>query len=179
MNIPDRVGDQRRVGVAIEVPAPFGPELQRARKRFGDPLAELIPPHITLLGPTILEPEDIAAVDAHLSRVASSALPFEVHLRSAATFRPVSPVVFVQVAQGIPECEMLERLVRSGPLEQSLRFNYHPHVTVAHEVPDAALDVAFEEMAEYEAIFGVDAISLYEHGDDNVWRSVRTFPLGS
>lgn len=178
MNIPDRVGDQRRVGVAIEVPPPFGAELQHARKRFGDPLAELIPPHITLLGPTILEPQDVETVDAHLARIAASASPFVVHLRSSATFRPVSPVVFVQVAQGIAECEELERQVRSGPLEQPLRFNYHPHVTVAHEVPDAALDVAFEEMADYEASFEVDAISLYEHGDDNVWRSVRTFPLG-
>ena len=179
MNIPDRVGDQRRVGVAIEVPPPFGPQLQRARKRFGDPLAELIPPHITLLGPTILEPQDVGVVDAHLAAAAASAEPFVVHLRSAATFRPVSPVVFVQVAQGIAECESLESLVRSGPLEQPLRFNYHPHVTVAHEVPDASLDLAFDQMADYEATFSVDAISLYEHGDDNVWRSVRTFPLGA
>lgn len=177
MNLPERVGDQRRVGVAIEVPEPFGPELQRARRRFGDPLADLIPPHITLLGPTIVEPEAFEGVHAHLEGVVRDVPPFVVHLRSSATFRPVSPVVFIQVARGISECEALEQAVRSGPLAQSLRFNYHPHVTVAHEVPDAALDVAFAEMADYDASFTVDFISLYEHGDDNVWRPVRRFPL--
>lgn len=178
MIFPERVGDQRRIGVAIEVPEPFGPELQRARKQFGDPLADLIPPHITLLGPTIVEPGDMDEVDAHLEAIAQGLAAFTVRLRSSGTFRPVSPVVFIQVAQGIAECESLERAVRSGPLTQSLRFNYHPHVTVAHEVPDAALDVAFDEMAGYEAAFEVDSISLYEHGDDNVWRPVRQFVLG-
>ncbi|PFG33734.1 2'-5' RNA ligase family protein [Sanguibacter antarcticus] len=178
MNVPDRRGDQRRVGIAIEVPPPFGPELQAARQRFGDPLAALIPPHITLLGPTVVEQENLDSVYAHLAEIAASSRSFVVHLRSSATFRPVSPVVFVQLAQGIVECEALERAVRSGPLEQPLRFNYHPHVTVAHEVPDTALDVAFDEMADFEATFEVHAISLYEHGDDDVWRPVRDFPLG-
>ena len=177
MIFPERVGDQRRIGVAIEVPPPFGVELQRARKEFGDPLADLIPPHITLLGPTIIEPQELDEVFAHLSAIAARYSPFEVRLRSSGTFRPLSPVVFVQVAQGIAECESLERAVRSGPLSQSLRFNYHPHVTVAHEVSDDQLDFAFEAMASYEASFVTDAISLYEHGDDNVWRQVHAFPL--
>ena len=177
MIFPERVGDQRRIGVAIEVPAPFGPELQRARKEFGDPLADLIPPHITLLGPTIVEPRDMDVVFTHLATIAARYAPFEVLLRSSGTFRPISPVVFVQVAQGIAECESLEREVRSGPLVQDLRFNYHPHVTVAHEVSEANLDFAFEAMATYEASFVVDAISLFEHGDDNVWRAVHRFAL--
>ena len=177
MIFPERVGDQRRIGVAIEVPPPFGVELQRARKEFGDPLADLIPPHITLLGPTIIEPQELDEVFAHLSAIAGCYSPFVVRLRSSGTFRPLSPVVFVQVAQGIAECESLERAVRSGPLSQSLRFNYHPHVTVAHEVGEDQLDFAFEAMASYEASFVAEAISLYEHGDDNVWRQVHAFPL--
>ena len=177
MIFPERVGDQRRIGVAIEVPAPFGPELQRARREFGDPLADLIPPHITLIGPTIVEQQDMDEVFGHLSTIAARYTPFEVRLRSSGTFRPLSPVVFVQVAQGIAECEALEREVRSGPLDQPLRFNYHPHVTVAHEVSDSQLDIAFDALATYEASFVVDAISLYEHGDDNIWRPVHRFGL--
>ncbi|MEK8228393.1 2'-5' RNA ligase family protein [Oerskovia sp. M15] len=63
------------------------------------------------------------------------------------------------------------------PLDQELRFNYHPHVTVAHEVDDEALDQAFEEMADFEASFDVASIYLYEHGDDGVWRPARRFEL--
>ncbi|WP_454044485.1 2'-5' RNA ligase family protein [Cellulosimicrobium sp. Marseille-Q8652] len=177
MNLPERGPSQVRVGIAIEVPAPFGPELQAARARFGDPLAALIPPHITLLGPTVLDPEQLEEVGAHLAGVAAGAAPFRIHLRGSATFRPVSPVVFVQVVEGIAECEHLESVVRSGPLEQDLRFNYHPHVTVAHEVDDASLDRAFDEMAAYEAEFAVDGFHLYEHGDDAVWRPRRLFHL--
>ncbi|GAA2727035.1 phosphoesterase [Cellulomonas aerilata] len=175
--MPQRSGDQIRIGVAIPVPDPFAAGLQGARARFGDPLADAIPPHVTLLGPTVVEPGDMAAVSAHLERVAADADPFTLHLRGTGSFRPVSPVVFVQVAQGIAHCERLERAVRSGPLEQPLRFNYHPHVTVAHEVPDEALDRAYDELAHYEARFAVPSFQVYEHGDDGVWRPVRDFPL--
>ncbi len=179
MNLPERGPEQVRIGIAIEVPEPFATQLQSARARFGDPLAGSIPPHVTLLGPTVLDPSGLVEARAHLVSVAEQAVPFRIHLRGSATFRPVSPVVFVQVVEGIVECEHLESTIRTGPLAQELRFNYHPHVTVAHEVPDAALDDAFDEMAGYEARFDVAGISLYEHGDDGVWRPEQVFPLGA
>ena len=179
MRLPERVGDQVRIGVALEVPAPFGPALQAAREGFGDPLAQDIPPHVTLLGPTVVDPDELGVVRAHLAEVGRAHAPFTLHLRGTGTFRPVSPVVFVQVVQGIAECEQLERSVRSGPLQQDLRFNYHPHVTVAHEVPETALDRAFGELAGFEAQFRVTAFQVFEHGDDGVWRAVRDFPLGT
>ncbi len=168
---------QIRIGVAIAVPEPFASELVAARRRFGDPMAEFIPPHITLLGPTVINEQDMADVAEHLRTVAQQVNSFVVHLRSSGTFRPVSQVVFVQVAQGIAECEQLEELVRSGPLQQDLRFHYHPHVTVAHDVPESALNVAFEDMARYEASFAVNEIQLFEHYEDNQWRAVAGFDL--
>ena len=68
--------------------------------------------------------------------------PFDIELRGTGTFRPVSPVVFVQLARGIGGCERLEQRVRPGPLTRDLPFPYHPHVTVAHDVADEALDRA-------------------------------------
>jgi len=177
-NLPDRTGAQVRIGVAIAVPPPFGPELGEARRRFGDPQADAIPPHITVLGPSVLERDELDGAIEHLGKAAAGEAPFHVVLRGAGTFRPVSPVVFAQVAVGIAECERLEAAVRTGPLDFPLRFNYHPHVTVAHEVPDDLLDAAFDGMADYEATFRVDEVHLYEHGDDGVWRPVRGFPLG-
>ena len=177
MRLPQRSGDQVRIGVAIPVPDPYGPGLQSARARFGDPLAAFIPPHVTLLGPTVVEPGDMPAVRDHLAAVAACSPPFDLHLRGTGSFRPVSPVVFVQVAQGIAHCERLERAVRSGPLSQQLRFNYHPHVTVAHDISDDALDRAYDELAHYEAGFSVTDFHVYEHGDDGVWRPVQDYPL--
>ena len=175
--LPERAGAQIRIGVAISVPEPYGSVLQHARAMLGDPLAGDIPPHVTLLGPTVVEPAELAEISAHLARVTQTARPFVLHLRGTGSFRPVSPVVFIQVVEGIAECERLESTVRSGPLAQALRFNYHPHVTVAHEVPEAALDRAFVDLADFEAQFVVSAIQFYEHGDDCVWRPELEFAL--
>lgn len=177
MRLPERGAGQTRIGVAVRVPEPFAAVLEDARRRSGDPFADVIPPHVTLLGPTVVDIARLDDVHAHLAGVAAHAAPFDMLLRGSGTFRPVSPVVFVQVAAGIAECERLEQAIRTGPLDQDLRFNYHPHVTVAHEVPDDALDAAFEDMAGFEAAFRVTAVDLFEHGDDGVWRTVQTFGL--
>lgn len=166
-----------RIGVAITVPQPYSATLQAARSRVGDPAAPSIPPHITLLGPTVVPPRDLPSVEQHLEDVASQQRPFILRLRGTGTFRPVSPVVFVQVVDGIAGCEALERHVRTGPLAQDLRFNYHPHVTVAHEVSDEALNMAFAELSGFDAWFVVSAFHSYEYCDDDVWRPVRDFPL--
>ena len=179
MRLPERLDGQVRIGVAVQVPAPYGPQLQQARADFGDPLARDIPPHVTLLGPTVVRSADLAPVQEHLAAVGRAHAPFMVHLRGTGTFRPVSPVVFVQVVQGIAECERLEVAVRSGPLEQALHFNYHPHVTVAHEVDEPDLDRAFADLATFDARFLADSFQVFEHGDDGVWRAVRDFPLAA
>ena len=163
------------IGVSIAIPAPFAGELQRLRASFGDPSAESIPTHVTLLSPTEITDDQVPEIHEHLERVAAEQQRFTMRLRSTGTFRPVSPVVFVQVAGGISECERIEQAIRTGPLKRDVRFYYHPHVTIAHHVDDAAMDRAFNELASYECSFEVRAFHLYEHGDDLVWRPVRSF----
>ncbi len=167
------------IGVSIAIPAPFAGELQRLRASFGDPSAESIPTHVTLLPPTEIADDQVPEILEHLERVAASQQPFTMLLRSTGTFRPVSPVVFVQVAGGISACERIEQAIRTGPLKRDVQFYYHPHVTVAHHVDDAAMDRAFNELASYECSFEVRAFHLYEHGDDHVWRAVRRFDFNA
>lgn len=168
----------RTIGVAIAVPEPWGGELQRWRRSFGDPLADAIPTHVTLIPPTEVEPGALPEIEQFLLTVAEAAEPFRMRLRGTATFRPVSPVVFVALVEGISSCERLADGVRSGPLAHELRFNYHPHVTVAHDLPEHVLDKAFESLAGFEAAYTVTGFSLYEHGSDEVWRPQRDFALG-
>jgi len=163
------------IGVSIPIPAPFASELQRLRASYGDPLAESIPTHVTLLPPTEISDDDVPEIHEHLERVAAAERPFTMLLRSTGTFRPVSPVVFVQVAGGISDCERIEQAIRTGPLKRDVQFYYHPHVTVAHHVDDAAMDRAFAELASYECSFEVGSFDLYECGGDLVWRAVRSF----
>ncbi|WBQ04175.1 2'-5' RNA ligase family protein [Kribbella sp. CA-293567] len=165
------------IGVAIPIAEPFGTELQKYREEFGDPMATSIPTHVTLLPPTDVADEDLALVDDHLLEVAARFPSFRIRLRGTATFRPISPVVFVPLAEGISSCEVLQSQVRSGPLEVALRFPYHPHVTVAHDLDKASLDLAYDALSEYDCAFDVTAFSRYEHGADGVWRPQRSFPL--
>jgi 2'-5' RNA ligase len=165
------------IGVAIAIPEPFGSELQKYRSEFGDPMALSIPTHVTLMPPTEVVGTELAAVDAHLLDVATRFPSFRIRLRGTATFRPISPVVFVPLAEGISSCEVLQSQVRSGPLDVELRFPYHPHVTVAHDLDKESLDSAFDALAEYDCVFEVTAFSRYEHGGDGVWRPRRDFPL--
>lgn len=167
------------IGVAIAVPEPYGSELQRYRASFGDPQADAVPTHVTLLPPTETDPDRLVDIEDHLARVAAAHEPFRMHLRGTATFRPVSPVVFVAVTEGISACEVLAEDVRSGHLDRELSFPYHPHVTVAHHLDDSTLDRAFKALADYECTFEVMAFHLYVHGEDEVWRPYRAFELAA
>ena len=164
------------VGVAVAIPEPWGAELEGWRASFGDPQASAIPAHITLLPPTRLSDDVLADVEAHLSGAAADVAPFPVLLRGTGTFRPVSPVVFVALASGIAGCEALEERVRSGPLARELEFPYHPHVTVAHDLPDPVLDEAFASLAGFEATFTVADFVLYVHAD-GTWTPRSSFHL--
>lgn len=170
---------ERTIGVAVPIPDPYGPELQRRRESFGDPLARCIPTHITLVPPMRVPAPAVEGIEEHLREVAEEERPFPILLRGTGTFRPVSPVVFVALAAGISECEHLERRVRRGPLDRTPSFPYHPHVTVAHHLADDLLDRAFKELSGYEAEFPVWGFSLYEHGQDGVWRPQRDFSFGA
>ncbi len=168
---------QRMIGVAIAVPDPWGAELEGWRAAFGDPQAAAIPAHITLLPPTIVEEAGLDGIESHLACAASGVAPFEVHLRGTGTFRPVSPVVFVALAAGIAGCEALEAEVRSRVLARDLVHPFHPHVTVAHDLPDEVLDEAYACLGGFSARFDVTELVLYVHGD-GAWRPRRHVTLG-
>jgi 2'-5' RNA ligase len=168
----------RDIGVAIGIPEPYGSQLQDWRERLGDPNATRIVPHVTLLPPTPVPTEQLDDIEEHLRVVAMTFRPFDIRLRGSATFLPVSPVVFVPLVQGIAECEQLEVRVRSGPLSREVMYTYHPHVTVAHELPDDALYNAWTALSSYDASFLVPGFTLFEQGPDLVWRPQRDFTFG-
>ena len=167
------------IGVSIAVPEPWGSELQQYRIDVGDESAEGIPTHVTLLPPYVVDDEHLDRVVAHLEEAARGAEPFGMHLRGTGTFRPVSPVVFVNVVEGIGSCEQLASAVRRGPLAVESEFPFHPHVTIAHDLPEAELERAFVELGTYDASFEVDRMWLYLHQPGTGWLPTRSFPLGS
>ncbi len=149
--------DLATLGVAIAIPEPHATVLTTWRRRVGDPQADLIWPHVTLLPPTPVPAGQLDTITG--------------------TFRPMSPVVFIQVARGVADCEMLEKAIRTGPLERRLDFPYHPHVTVAQDVPDDALDLAYDGLSGFVARFVVERFSLFERHPDGKWLPRTEFDL--
>jgi 2'-5' RNA ligase len=166
------------LGVAIAVPQPHATVLTKWRRTAGDPAADLVWPHVTLLPPTPVPEAALDDVEAHLAAAAAAAAPFTMHLSGTGTFRPTSPVVFIQVATGVSQCELLERAIRDGPLARELDFPYHPHVTVAQDVGDAALDETYEGLSDFVARFQVGKFALFCRDDAGRWVWRTEYPLG-
>ena len=166
------------IGIAIPVPEPYGSQLRTMRAGFGDPMAETVPSHVTLLPPIAYEADELDEVYAALERASVSIPPFPMRLRGTGTFRPVSPVVLIAVSQGISYTEMLAKCVRRALGAPEPEFPFHPHVTVAHNLDDASLDRAYDELSTFECEFSVDEFALYHHDDTAGWVPQQAFALG-
>jgi len=165
------------IGVSIAIPEPHSSVLAGWRRQIGDMEAENVPPHVTLLPPTSLVPDDMDVVSEHLEQARHAIGPFTMKLAGTGTFRPVSSVVFVAVSVGIAQCEVLERAIRRGPITRDLDFPYHPHVTVGHNVDDERLDEAFEGLRDFVAQFPVDHFTLYRQDESGAWQVDREYQL--
>lgn len=165
------------VGIALPVPEPWGSLVREARIGYGEGRAEHIPTHITLLPPTETTAERLEELLTYLADLARRSASFPVMLRGTGTFRPVSDVVYIQVASGVSSCELLQHAVRQGPVWRQLDFPYHPHITLAHDLPTEVLDRAFAEFADLTADFEATEFVVYVHHGDEVWRPLVTFEL--
>ncbi|WP_445155023.1 2'-5' RNA ligase family protein [Arthrobacter sp. Hor0625] len=165
------------IGVILGFPAEIATELRRWRASFGDPMAATVPAHITLVTTTMTQDWD-ATLD-HVREVARSQQPFTVTIAGTGSFRPVSPVVFLNVEDGFGECVSLHRRLQAGPLERELPFAYHPHVTVAHDVAPESLDEAEAALKDYRVSFPVASMGLYEHDDNGIWQLREELDFGT
>ena len=167
------------IGVAIDIPEPWRAELTRRRMAAGDAVAAEIPAHLTLLGPTEVDAPRLPDIETHLAAVAKGQPPFPLHLSGTGTFRPITDVVFVAITSGSSECHRLAAEINEAPgLQREPRFPYHPHVTVAQDLPRNALDTVYQDLAGFDAMFTVDGFTLFEHEDETGWRARLEFGLG-
>jgi len=115
----------------------------------------------------------------HVRDVARRQSPFMVTIAGTGTFRPVSPVVFINVEEGFEACVDLHQKLQQGPLQRELPFAYHPHVTIAHDVAPESLDEAETVLKSYRATFPVVSMGLYEHDADGIWQLREELDFGT
>ena len=85
MQIPAPDAHQCVIGVAIALPSHYAAQVRAVREAAGDPMADVVPPHITLLPPTAVDVDSLDEVMRHLRNVAAGTQPFDVRLDQSAT----------------------------------------------------------------------------------------------
>ncbi len=175
MYLPQRSRGEEWLGIVIAIPEPWVTQLTDLRLQLGDLQGALVPAHVTVLPPVSLPKEDRTRVIRHLRSVAQRHHPFRITLRGAATFRPLSQVAYIAVEEGAQECRSLAEDVRTGPLDRPLRFQYHPHVTLAQGVDDPAIDLALALGEGFSASWMVPGFRLDRVDDSGMYSSMALF----
>lgn len=174
-SFPHRVEDPSyTLGVVIPVPEPHRAQLHRWRVRHGSADSQQVAPHITLVTGSYLDSWEQAA--EHVARTARDHPSFSVQLGAARSFRPVSQVVYLPLRSGAAQCHRLHTALLDGPLHHESQFEYHPHLTITQNVPDAQLDQALGELEAVQLSFPVTEIQLFDMRQGQ-WNLSAQFPL--
>lgn len=148
------------LGMIIPVPEPYAAELKKVTKTEG------IPPHITIVEPRPVFRHQIPAIRAKAEDICRGFSPFVISFGNVGDFRPISPVVYIEVQRGHEACKELARRLRFGPLSGEPRFPYYPHITLGTNVTNEDLDrvAAMSRFSHgYFMVNGID-FSLIEPG---------------
>jgi 2'-5' RNA ligase/8-oxo-dGTP pyrophosphatase MutT (NUDIX family) len=164
--------------VVAPLPEPISTYVQAWRRALCEPTRDRIVPHITLAPPQSVPEEQVPAAIALVDQAAAAGVPGIVTLRGAATFLPDSPVTYLEVVGGGPALAALEAALRAEPLSRRTH-PFHPHVTVAQELPPADLEAAAAEFGDFHAAFPLAEIALMVQGGDQVWRPLHSAALGA
>jgi hypothetical protein len=162
------------------IPGPLGQFLDDMRR-------ELVPgcnphAHVSLLPPRPLA-VDWPVASEQVSRILNSWNPFEIELTGIDVF-PVTEVIYLAVGRGAAELRQVHRAMNAGPLEFEEPFSYHPHITLAQELPrDKVADTS--ELArrlwdEYTGPrrFTADHAAFVQNSLDNYWIDLKSYSLG-
>jgi len=162
------------------IPGPLGQFLDDMRRK-------LVPgcnphAHVSLLPPRPLA-VDWPVASEQVSRILNSWNPFEIELTGIDVF-PVTEVIYLEVGRGAAELRQVHQAMNAGPLEFHEPFPYHPHITLAQELPRDKV-AATGEMArrlwdEYTGPrrFPAERAAFVQNSLDNYWIDLKSYSLG-
>lgn len=157
------------LGIVVEVPQPWGDDLQQWRLGFGDNFADHMPTHITIVAPVTVPSGQLDEILADIDSLCAAMPRFHVATAGVESFRPVSPVVYLAVGDGSEHLgELHDRLLPAVSPAPPLH-PYVPHITLAMHLPAAVLDAAAQALSDYEATWEVTEVSSYLRGRDGRW----------
>jgi len=167
--------------LVIYVPEPLGSFLDDLRR-------ELVPhsnPHAHV---SVLPPRPLAAEWQAASRQARSLTegwaPFEIELTGLQIF-PVTNVIYLEIGAGAADLRRMHAAMNTGTLEFQEPFPYHPHITLAQEIPQSEVraihELARRRWKEFRggSVFRAERTVFVRNTPDNCWIDLAEYSLGS
>jgi 2'-5' RNA ligase len=166
--------------LVIYVPEPLGEFLDDLRR-------ELVPhynphAHVSVLPPRPLA-VDWQTASAQLRAAADRWNVFHVKLTQIEIF-PVTNVVFIQIGDGAEQLNRMHAEVNRDGLEFQEPFVYHPHITLAQEIPPENVrevhELARRRWAEYRGSreFRADRAVFVQNTAGNCWVDLAAYTFG-
>ena len=161
------------------VPQPLAGFIERLRQEIQP--AYKGQSHLTFLPPRPLE-ISLEQIRSQLEAGLRNQPAFRVGLCEVRVF-PVSEAIHLSVGAGRTEAKRIHELLHCGDLCCKESFEYHPHVTLAHELDPAnvaaAAELAKRCWQEYSGPrdFLVDHVTLVQNTVGNVWTNLGEFSL--
>jgi hypothetical protein len=166
--------------LVIYVPDPLATFLDDLRR-------ELVPQcnpraHVSVLPPRPLD-VDWKIASAHVRALMESWSPFEVELTEIRTF-PATDVIYLELGEGAAELHRLHDAMDKHALAFREPFPYHPHVTLAQEIPQPQVPGLFEKAAarwrEFDGPrrFRAERAVLVKNTVPDCWIDLAEYALG-
>lgn len=161
---------RQRLGVVLLLPPPVAGEVDVLRRATGATNVEQLAPHLTLVPPVNVRDDDLESAQDLLRDAAARTRPFTVTLGPARTFLPTNPVLFLEIGGDVAAVDALRDKVFRPPLERTLTWPFHPHVTVLDTGDEARIRAATEALADYRAEVTFEGVHLLREEEGRVWK---------
>jgi 2'-5' RNA ligase len=179
-----RIPAEQRLNVfalVIYIPDPLG--------RFLDDLRRQLVPgcsphaHVSVLPPRPLA-VDCQVASEQVRACAESRPPFDLTLERVRIF-PVTNVIYIELGEGATEMFHMHDAMNSGALAFDEPFAYHPHITLAQEIPPGEVGnvnrLAHELWDAYTGprTFRAERTAFVQNTLGNCWIDLAEFSLGT
>lgn len=156
--------------------------------RFLDDLRrELVPhykpcAHVSVLPPRPLS-VDWRLASEQLRELAEMWRPFDIELTEVGVF-PVTDVIYLELGEGAEQFRQMHAAMASKWLAFEEPYAYHPHVTLAQEIPHEQVDVLSQQAQrrwqEYDGPrrFRADRTVFVQSTMNNCWIDLAEYSLG-
>ena len=142
-----------------------------------------LPAHLSILPPRLLHGSESGALEL-AEQICSTSMPFDAILGEVESFFPITPTVFIRVAQAAYRMRELHDLMNTGPFAAEEQWPYMPHLTLFRMqdlgVAELAMTVATRRWSDFRDSrrIVIDQLTFVRQAGPDQWIDLAPIPLG-